>query len=528
MISFFGRKLIDNFRLRFGSHNEVYIIKGSDKNAFILAENIVTHDAEYKHPDKNRLIVFILEEDDDEEKINEKASRFGGIVQVPDRNHDILYYLKKTRLGKTKKKKYTIILMQRNESAPDDAYHIAEFVKRKNVNSEKLDIFVFIQSEWDREQVEKITQAKDGNQRKYPYTFHIVSEVDLMIRQMIEKRPPFECPGLNFSGGAAARNFTVMILGFGTVGQSALLRLMMNGQFVGSRMRAIIIDRNIDNLRDCFLHRYPGLGLCCDIEFKNFDVQNKEFFTLLNEIQNMDYIVIALCGNKINKQTALNIKLNYERKNNALPFIAVSEENGSSREVKQDENIFTFGCREEIYKESIIISEKTDRMAKTINKMYGRQRWHELDWFLQESNRAAADFIPAMLKLAKLDEKEAVKKNTLTDDNSLAEILAQTEHLRWNAFHAAMGYCPISIEEMNRRFKEYNGNGNSLDFARRDSKARLQVCLVSWDELDKISEAYRELECSAGLKPERDFKLSDRDIIKNIPLFLKERSKKSL
>ena len=52
LITIFGRKLIDEFRLRFGPQKEVYIIKGSDKNAFLLAENIVTHDAEQKHPDK--------------------------------------------------------------------------------------------------------------------------------------------------------------------------------------------------------------------------------------------------------------------------------------------------------------------------------------------------------------------------------------------------------------------------------------------------------------------------------------------
>jgi hypothetical protein len=37
---------------------------------------------------------------------------------------------------------------------------------------------------------------------------------------------PFKCPGLCFSNGMAARDFTVMILGFGTVGQSALLHPM--------------------------------------------------------------------------------------------------------------------------------------------------------------------------------------------------------------------------------------------------------------------------------------------------------------
>ena len=530
LISFFGRKLIDWFRLCFGPQKEIYIIKGSGKNAFLLAENIATHDGKEKHPDKKRLIVFLLDEDDDEKKISEKASRFSGIVQVLDKNHDFLSCLNKARLGKRnwlgKEKKYAVILMTKDPSTPDDAQLIAEFAKENLVKPDYLDIFVFSSSEWDREKIEEITQVKDGNQRKYPYTFHIVSEVDLLCRQMIEKHPPFECLGLNFSDGKASRDFTVMILGFGTMGQSALLRLVMNGQFVGSRMRAVIVDRKIKHLQEHFQHRYPSLELCCEIEYMPFDVRDADFYKLLNENRHLDYIVVSLNDDILNKQTALDIRLHYERKNSGIPLVAVSEKSGSSRQAKQNQKLFVFGCQEDIYKESVIIREKTDRMAKAVNdaykEMYGGQPWHELDWFLQESNRAAADFIPAMLKLAKRNEKDAIEKNTLTDDSSLAEILAQTEHLRWNAFHAAMGYKSIDIEEMNRRFKEYSGNGNRLDYARRDSKARLQACLVPWDELDKVSGAYKELERLAGKEPKRDFKENDRDIIRNIPKFLEK------
>jgi len=309
----------------------------------------------------------------------------------------------------------------------------------------------------------------------------------------------------------------------------------MNGQFMGSNMHAVIIDNDMDNLEDCFERRYPGLKLCCVTEFRKVNVLHKGFFTLLDREKNVDYIVAALHSDEMNKQIALDIKHHYERENiKELPFIAVAELNGSLREIrrnkkreaaqeeKQNEKIFVFGSRDEVYKESVIIRQKADIMAKEVNKVHGRKQWHELDWFFQESNRASADFIPTMLKLAGCNEKEAMEKKTLTDDKSLAEILAQTEHLRWNAFHAAMGYRPISIKEMNRRFNECKDKdaGIRLDFARRDSKARLQVCLVSWDELGKINEAYWELERLADREPERNFKENDRSIIRNIPKFL--------
>jgi hypothetical protein len=531
LLSLFGRKIVDWARLRFGLHREIYFIKGSDKYALMLGENIATRDNPQQPPDRKRLVVFLIEDDD--KKTQEKAAQFGGILKVIDKKNNLLCRLQESGLGKRgpRGKKRHVILTQNDASAPEDVRLTAEFAKEKGVNPENLDIYVLTSSEWDRAQIEAVTLAKDGGRRKYPYTIHIIDEADVLIRRMIDERPPYECPGLRLNEtnktGMAACNFTVMILGFGTAGQRALLRLIMNGQFAGSVMRAIVVDRQIEHLRERFIHRYPALDMCCNIDFKNFDVRDEAFFDLLKETADVHYIVAALSGDEMSRQTALDIRLCYERKNIAIPFIAVYEKHGSLRDTNHDENVFSFGCREAIYKEAVIIREENDRMAKAVHEVYGGDPpWHELDWVLHESNRASADFIPAMLALAGLNAETAKKQQTLTGDKALAETLAQTEHLRWNAFHAAMGFSPIAIEEMRQRFEKYPGEKNTrehLDFCRRDSKARLQVCLARWDELDKISEAYRELERRAGQEPKRDFKKNDREIIENIPKFLKEK-----
>jgi hypothetical protein len=534
LFSLFGWKLINWARLHLGLHREMYLIKGGGKYALMLGENIATQDNPQQLPKKNRLVAFLIEEDEDEKKIREKAAHFGGIVQISDRNCDLSHYLGLINPGKWNQRgrKYYVVFTQKDASAPDDIQLTVEFAKEKAVDSKNLDIFVLTSSEWDRERIEAITQAKEGGHRKYPYTIHIINEADLLTRQMTEAHPPFECPGLNFNEtnrtGIAARDFTVMILGFGTAGQHALLRLIMNGQFVGSTMRAIVVDREIEHLRERFLHRYPSLDICCKIDFKNFDVRDKAFFELLKETGNIDYIVAALSDGGMNRQTALDIRLHYERKDIALPFIAVYEKDSGLHDTRQDEKVFSFGCREAIYKEAVIIREETDLMARAVHEVYGgNPPWQELDWVLQESNRASADFIPAMLRLAGLSGETAGKRQALTDDPSLAETLAKTEHLRWNAFHAVMGFRLMSIEEMRRRFEKYDDEKNTrthLDFCRRDSKARLQVCLVKWDELDEVTEAYRELACKADNAKEqkRDFKDNDRYIIESIPKFLQE------
>jgi chromosome partitioning protein len=60
----------------------------------------------------------------------------------------------------------------------DDVNSIVGYAKEKSIDPDSLDVFTFTSSEWEREKVEAITQAKEGEHRKYPYTIHIINEVD--------------------------------------------------------------------------------------------------------------------------------------------------------------------------------------------------------------------------------------------------------------------------------------------------------------------------------------------------------------
>jgi len=576
LLSVFGRRIIELFRLRHGLHKEVYVIKGGDKNALMLGEDIAiqnetkgskanclrgelsTEDIAIRDKSKysvnpERLVLFLVEEEDDAKTISEKAAHFEGIVKTLNRKNDIRYYLDKAGLGRwrLRKKKYHIVLMPHSSSVPDDTGLIAEYAKgkaeKKKISKENLnmDLYVFASSEWDRKRIESLTQ---NEKITYPCNFHIISETGLLVGQIIEKYPPFRCKGLEFKKGVAERHFNVMILGFGEMGQQALLRLIMNGQFVTkdkSLMHAVVVDRDIkrEYLSDQFLKRYPALGLCCDIEFTDFNARDYKLCEqLLTKSSNMDYIVVTLSSNQENKDVAEAIQQHCKEKGLDPPVIAVSEKNEGRHRLECDQ-LFTFGCREEIYKDAIIIREEKSRMAKAVHKVYDESHlWNELDWFRQESSRAVADFIPAMLKLAGLSEEEAESRSSLTDDTELgevlAEVLAETEHLRWNAFHAVMGYRSITKDEMKQRFcfGSHGGVSNPLDYARRDSKDRLHACLAPWDKLGEISEAYRVLaQCLARCpykidenwrskaikQQEHDFADNDRNIVQKIPEFLR-------
>ena len=347
----------------------------------------------------------------------------------------------------------------------------------------------------------------------------------------------------------------------------------LNGQFIGGKMRAIIVDNKVKNPEDCFIQRYPRMDICCKYKFHCIDVQDKEFYTLLEEETNIDYIVIALNNDELNKRIALDVRRYFRRQGflygTQMPVITVFEKDGILSKQKDNEDIFVFGFRDEILKDSIIIDEHLDKMAMAVNNTYDEDsKWNELDWFSQESSRASADFVPAMLHIADSGNKDGKDKKTylaskglheleddwilqLKDDFSQAlernkdirEKLAQTEHLRWNAFHAAMGFSKISLEEMQSRFDK----GKGAVYARKCTSEQVHACLVPWEDLDAVTEKYNMLvkvaneeiikkaseakeedndkekeKSEVKLEKEMDFKDSDRKIVNNIPEFLQK------
>jgi hypothetical protein len=117
-----------------------------------------------------------------------------------------------------------------------------------------------------------------------------------------------------------------------------------------------------------------------------------------------------------------------------------------------------------------------------------------------------------MLAVAGIEPAAAMK-----DEKFLAGIqreqlenLAITEHLRWNAFHFAMGYEKMSADEVKLRHKQ------GITPIQKDLKALRHACLVSWNELDEISQLMTEL---TG-RPV-DYKEYDRMNVCNIPRTLR-------
>jgi len=83
---------------------------------------------------------------------------------------------------------------------------------------------------------------------------------ELAARLMILRRSP--TLAVPFENGLARRDFVELLVGFGALGQQALRRLVMNGQFVGSSMRAVVVEADGETRAGAFRREHPELERC--------------------------------------------------------------------------------------------------------------------------------------------------------------------------------------------------------------------------------------------------------------------------
>lgn len=363
----------------------------------------------------------------------------------------------------------------------------------------RLNLYVQSESGWLERRAEEIAT-------EYGYSLYTFNEAELAARQLVKMQPPslnirFDKNGVS---SGPAPNLTVMILGFGQTGTQALRRLIMNGQFLGSRMRAIVVDKDIEDCRGRFEYNYPGFKECCDIEYHSLQVRSTAFYQLAKSLQGqLHYIVLALNDDVHGMETAQTLITMYSNTpapapgvKPLIPLMAIAVSDNDRPGKLTGNGVLFFSQRSDICSESVLIREDADRMAIAVNYAYASEGktkevgnklalWLALPNFKRESNRASADFIPSILHMTGTKRSELRGKSSMALPRDLQDNVAKTEHLRWNAFHYGMGYVSMSVDTFAERVQK------GIARAREDTVARQHFCLVDWDSLvlrEKISD----------------------------------------
>ena len=135
------------------------------------------------------------------------------------------------------------------------------------------------------------------------------------------------------------------------------------------------------------------------------------------------------------------------------------------------------------------------------------------------SSRASADYALAFLRMAHCTPED-VTSGQWQLSNELLENMARSEHLRWCAFHYAMGFRVMTLQEFQERCEVYlaekAAHGTTRYRIGKDLTRRIHCCLIPWDVLDSLSES--ENKVTGGYV---DYKQMDRDNVLALPELLR-------
>ena len=329
------------------------------------------------------------------------------------------------------------------------------------------------------------------------------TQYDLIARLVIKKRPPWEFVTFD-ADGRARGELRAVVVGFGKMGVAVLRQLVVNGQLEGSAFHAEVFDRRMDDLRGFMEACYPSLLSEYDITLHAADADSALFYQRL-AAHTPNLIVLCTSTRKQNAELADELHRLYSSRSGHPCIIQCTPDAVVIDEAE--------------YRLDSVDVRGMDRTAMVLNHVYcggpsAEADWNDCNAFSRDSCRAAVDFFPAFLKAANVSREEAVA-GKWPPAPEILETLSRTEHLRWCAFHLAMGYTPMGEGEFASRCELYRRG--ELKRITKNADAMTHACLVPWEQLDALSQ--RENAVTGGAV---DYKAMDRNNVLAIPDILRQ------
>ena len=370
-----------------------------------------------------------------------------------------------------------------------------------------------------------ITSMLQVSADQYGYGYvNVYDSAMLSARALIKVCPPWELVKFG-SDSRAQEDFDCAIVGFGRHGQAVLKQLLMNGQFAGSTFHSAVFSPNFENEAGYMKAECTSMFENYDIRSFNADGRSIEFYNYVdNRIDTLKLIAVCTGNEESDREISDNLMM-YLKRRNAEHICVVRCGNDG---VRYQETVGSPIITADIYSLEYLSAQNADRDAIIINSTYDDsdrtdwEKWVACDSFSKMSSRASADFIPAFISASGMTAEE-VMAGSWPPAADVLEVLGETEHLRWNAFHFVMGYSPMSSAELDERTDTYRKRiEKGLPGIRlfKDSENRTHACLIPWDELDALSEKEKSITGRAV-----DYKQYDINNVLIIPEILKQGEK---
>ena len=329
------------------------------------------------------------------------------------------------------------------------------------------------------------------NQYGFGYV-NVYNPAELTARALIRTCPPWDQISF-WEDGHAKEDFSCVIVGFGSHGQEVLKQLVMNSQFAGSSFHAAVFSLRSNLEAGYLLTDCPELQKQYDITGMQGDGRGREFYEYIEEhLSALKLIAICTGSDSMNREISDNLMLFLHRRHAENVCVVQCGANGVRYQAAVGSPIIST----KIYTRAFLSAEEADRDAILLNSTYDTsersdwEKWVSCDSFSKMSSRASAEFLPAFVRISG-SSKEAMLNGEWTPSPEMQQVLGETEHLRWCAFHYAMGYTPMTPEQFQANAETWaqlqkEGSSKKIKIA-KDAQARRHACLIPWSDLDDLS-----------------------------------------
>ncbi len=499
-----GAETLRHLRFLLSRRGDLVLIYGINENSIALGKEC--------HADRNCSVVFVAQE--------ASAAVIGDInysgmsvIAGPSAVSSDKRTMRRLRVGK---RKLTVYALDPEEDRNlYYALHLKDALEKEGVPAENTSLALP-----GAEDI--LTPMLQVSPEGYGFGYvHVFDRSMLVARALIRICPPWE--SIRFSeDGRAAEDYECAIVGFGSHGQAALRQLIMNGQFEGSSFRAAVFSLHFDEEAGYLTEDCPELLNRYEIHRFQADGRSAEFYRYVEERSKTLKLIAVCTGNEeMNREISDNLMLFLQRRFAENICVVRCGKQG----VRYQERVGSPILSCSIYSRAFLSPKEADRGAILLNSVYDSsdrtdwEKWVACDSFSKMSSRASADFLPAFIR-ASGSTREEILAGHWDPSPEMLETLGKTEHLRWNAFHFAMGYRPMSREEFEANVKTWlrcreEGVPCPVRIT-KNSEARTHACLIPWEELDELSERENAV-TGRGV----DYKQTDISNVRALPMLLK-------
>jgi len=448
---------------------DVYVFSELNEKSFALANDI-------KNKNAKATIVFTDIFDEDEEKMYELIERTKEIGAINFKK-DILV-IDFNKHSKDKNISFFTIGENETENLNQSLKLIETYRERENTH-----LYVFS----TKIESELLLATIDKRRIKV----RRINEVQSLVNRILYERGTLLFDSANEIEDGY-KNISVVVVGMGCHGTEFVKALTWYGQMNEYRIKINAFDKDplaeekFTALAPELMDKdYNGVYVEGEAQYKlkihsDVDVFTKKFADKISNINDATFVIVALGDDDVNINTAINIRMYFERKGIHPVIQAIVYNSQQRRALEGIENyrgqkydIEFIGDTESSYTEDVIINSELEDNALERHLKWGEEEEFWKYEYNYRSSTASAIHMKARIHCGIMGASKKEEELTIEERDTIESL----EHRRWNAYMRAEGYVYSGSKDKKSRNDLAKMHNDLIDFSslsdeekRKDSK----------------------------------------------------------